>query len=162
MDADERTGMSLEEKLHTDMVAALKARDSELVTTLRMAIGALKNEKVAGKSARELTEADEVAVLQREVRTRKDSAQAYTDGNRPELAAKELAEADVIARYLPAMLGDDELDALVAEELANAEAAAGEKPTMRQMGAIMKAVNARVAGRADGSAVAAKVKAALA
>ncbi|NLE18506.1 MAG: GatB/YqeY domain-containing protein [Propioniciclava sp.] len=154
--------MSLEEKLHTDMVAALKARDSELVTTLRMAIGALKNEKVAGKSARELTEADEVAVLQREVRTRKDSAQAYTDGNRPELAAKELAEADVIARYLPAMLGDDELDALVAEELANAEAAAGEKPTMRQMGAIMKAVNARVAGRADGSAVAAKVKAALA
>lgn len=154
--------MSLEEKLHTDMVAALKARDSELVTTLRMAIGALKNEKVAGKSARELTEADEVAVLQREVRTRKDSAQAYTDGNRPELAAKELAEADVIARYLPAMLGDDDLDALVAEELANAEAAAGEKPTMRQMGAIMKAVNARVAGRADGSAVAAKVKAALA
>ncbi|MBB1495875.1 GatB/YqeY domain-containing protein [Propioniciclava sp. MC1595] len=154
--------MSLEEKLHTDMVAALKARDSELVTTLRMAIGALKNEKVAGKSARELTEADEVAVLQREVRTRKDSAQAYTDGNRPELAAKELAEADVIARYLPAMLGDDELDALVAEELAAAEAAAGEKPTMRQMGAIMKAVNARVAGRADGSAVAAKVKAALA
>ena len=68
----------------------------------------------------------------------------------------------MIARYLPAMLGDDELDALVAEELAAAEAAAGEKPTMRQMGAIMKAVNARVAGRADGSAVAAKVKAALA
>ena len=154
--------MSLEEKLHTDMVAALKARDSELVTTLRMAIGALKNEKVAGKSARELTEADEVAVLQREVRTRKDSAQAYTDGNRPELAAKELAEAEILARYLPAMLSDAELDAVVAEEVAAAEASAGEKPTMRQMGAIIKAVNARVAGRAEGSAVAAKVKAALA
>lgn len=153
---------TLEDRLHGDMIAAMKARDGELTTTLRMAIGALKNEKVAGKQARELSAEDEIAVLQREVRTRRDSAQAYTDGGRPELAAKELAEADVIARYLPAMLGDDELDALVAEELANAEAAAGEKPTMRQMGAIMKAVNARVAGRADGSAVAAKVKAALA
>ena len=154
--------MSLEDKLHTDMVAALKAREGDLVTTLRMAIGALKNEKVAGKQARELSEAEEVAVLQREVRTRKDSAQAYTDGNRPELAAKELAEAEVLARYLPSMLSDAELDAVVAEEVAAAEASAGEKPTMRQMGAIIKAVNGRVAGRAEGAAVAAKVKAALA
>ncbi len=154
--------MTLEETLHADMVAALKARESDVVTTLRMAIGAIKNEKVAGKEARELSEADEVAVLQREVRTRKDSAQAYTDGNRPELAAKELAEAEILARYLPAMLSDAELDAVVAEEVAAAEASAGEKPTMRQMGAIIKAVNARVAGRAEGSAVAAKVKAALA
>ncbi|HHU39022.1 MAG TPA: GatB/YqeY domain-containing protein [Propionibacterium sp.] len=154
--------MSLEEKLHTDMVTALKARDSALVTTLRMAIGAIKNEKVAGKSARELSEADEVAVLQREVRARKDSAQAYTDGNRPELAEKELAEAEVLGRYLPAMLGDDELDAIVAEEVAAAEASLGEKPSMRQMGQVIKAVNTRVAGRAEGAAVAAKVKAALA
>ena len=154
--------MSLEDKLHTDMVAALKARESDLVTTLRMAIGALKNEKVAGKQARELSEAEEVAVLQREVRTRKDSAQAYTDGNRPELAAKELAEAEILARYLPSMLSEAELDAVVAEEVAAAEASAGEKPTMRQMGAIIKAVNGRVAGRAEGASVAAKVKAALA
>ena len=154
--------MSLEDKLHTDMVAALKAREGDLVTTLRMAIGALKNEKVAGKQARELSEAEEVAVLQREVRTRKDSAQAYTDGNRPELAAKELAEAEILGRYLPSMLSDAELDAVVAEEVAAAEASAGEKPTMRQMGAIIKAVNGRVAGRAEGAAVAAKVKASLA
>lgn len=154
--------MSLEETLHTDMVTALKARDSELVTTLRMAIGALKNEKVAGKSARELTEADEVAVLQREVRTRKDSAQAYTEANRPELAEKELAEAEVIGRYLPAMLSEAELDEIVADEVAAVEASSGEKPTMRQMGAVIKAVNARVSGRAEGATVAAKVKAALA
>lgn len=154
--------MSLEQELHTDMVAALKARESELVMTLRMAIGALKNEKVAGKVARELSEAEEVAVLQREVRSRKDSAQAYTDANRPELAAKELAEAEVIGRYLPAMLSDDDLDVIVAEEVASAGAALGEKPGMRQMGAIIKAVNARVAGRAEGASVAAKVKAALA
>ena len=154
--------MSLEEQLHGDMVAAMKARDGELTTTLRMAIAALKNEKVAGKQARDLTESDEIAVLQREVRTRKDSAQAYTEGNRPELAAKELAEAEIIGRYLPSMLSDEELDTLVAEEVAAAQAAAGEKPTMRQMGAVIKAVNARAAGRAEGASVAAKVKAALA
>ena len=154
--------MTLEETLHQDMVAAMKARDSALVTTLRRAIGALKNEKVAGKEARQLSEADEVAVLQREVRSRRDSAQAYTDGMRPELAAKELAEVDILSRYLPAMLSDAELDAIVAEEVATAAASAGGAPGMRQMGAVMKAVNARVAGRAEGSAVAAKVRAALA
>ena len=154
--------MTLEETLHADMVAALKARDPELTTTLRMAIAALKNEKVAGKVARELSEADEIAVLQREVRTRKDSAQAYADANRPELAAKELAEADVIGAYLPAALPEAELDALVADAVAAAEAASGAKPTMRQMGVVIKAVNAAAAGRAEGAVVAAKVKAALA
>lgn len=152
---------TLEDRLHGDMIAAMKARDGELTTTLRMAIGALKNEKVAGKQARELSAEDEIAVLQREVRTRRDSAQAYTDGGRPELAAKELAEAEVLSVYLPSMLSEDELDALVAEEVAAAEAAAGEKPTMRQMGAVIKAVNERAAGRAEGRTVAAKVKAAL-
>lgn len=154
--------MSLEDKLHTDMVAALKAREGDLVTTLRMAIGALKNEKVAGKQARELSEAEEVAVLQREVRTRKDSAQAYTDGNRPELAAKELAEAELLGRYLPAPLTDAELDALVAEELAAAEEALGAAPTMKQLGLVIKAVAARAAGRAEGGAIAAKVRVLLA
>ncbi|MDN5570153.1 MAG: GatB/YqeY domain-containing protein [Propionibacteriaceae bacterium] len=153
---------TLEDRLHTDMIVALKARDSSRTTTLRMAIAALKNEKVAGKEARELSDDDEVKVLQREVRTRRDSAQAYTDGGRPELAEKELAEAELLGAYLPAALSDAELDALVAEEVAAAEASLGEKPTMRQMGQVIKAVNARAAGRADGSAVAARVKAALA
>ena len=101
-------------------------------------------------------------MLQREVRARRDSAQAYTDGGRPELAARELAEADVLGAYLPAALSDADLDALVTEEVAAMEAALGERPTMRQMGQVIKAVNARAAGRADGSAVAARVKAALA
>lgn len=152
---------TLEDRLHGDMIAAMKARDGELTTTLRMGIGAIKNEKVAGKQARELTQADEIAVLQREVRTRRDSAQAYTDGGRPELAAKELAEADVLSAYLPSMLSEAELDALIAEEVA-AAAAGGEAPTMRQMGGIIKAVNERAAGRAEGKTVAAKVKTALA
>lgn len=152
---------SLETQLHDDMVAALKAHDRDLVSTLRMAIGALKNEKVAGKQARELSDADEVLVLQREVAKRKDSAQAYAEGNRPELAAKELAEADVIASYLPAGLTDAELDAVVAEEVAALAAALGERPTMKQMGQVIKAVQARAAGRAEGGTIAAKVRAAL-
>jgi len=153
---------TLEDRLHADMVAALKARDPRLTSTLRMAIGALKNEKVAGKSARELTEADEVAVLQREVRSRRDSAQAYADGGRPELAARELAEADVLGAYLPAPLSGADLDAIVAEEVAAAAAALGARPGPRQLGQVIKAVNARVTGRAEGSVVAAKVRAALA
>ncbi len=154
--------MTLEQQIHDDMVAAMRAKDKTLTTTLRMAIAALKKEKVAGDVARELTPQEEVAVLQREVRARKDSAEAYTQGSRPELAAAELAEAEVLGKYLPAMLTDEELDALVADALAAAEAAAGEKPTMRQMGQIIKAVNAQASGRAEGAAVAAKVKAALA
>lgn len=154
--------MTVEQTLHADMVAALKARDPELTTTLRMAIAALKNEKVAGKVARELTEDDEIAVLQREVRTRRDSAQAYADAGRPELAAKELTEAEVIGAYLPAALTETELDALVADAVTAAQAASGEKPTMRQMGALIKAVNAAASGRAEGAVVAAKVRAALA
>lgn len=153
---------SLEAQLHDDMVAATKARDRELTTTLRMVIGALKNEKVAGKVARELSDADEVVVLQRELAKRKDSAEAYTAGRRPELAAKELAEADVIARYLPAALSDAELDALVAEEVAAVAAALGAAPSMKQLGQVIKAVQARAAGRAEGGTIAAKVRAALA
>ena len=101
-------------------------------------------------------------VLTREAARRKDSAEAYTAGNRPELAAKELAEAEILQAYLPAALTEAELDALVAEEVAAAAAALGAEPTMKQMGQIIKAVNARAAGRAEGATVAAKVRAALA
>lgn len=153
---------SLESRITDDMRSAMKAGEKERVSTLRMAIAALKNEKVAGKEARELTEADELRVLTSEVNKRKDSAEAYTAGNRPELAAKELAEVDLLQSYLPARLSESELDALVAKAVADAEASSGERPTMRQMGLIIKAVNVEAAGRADGSLIAAKVKAALA
>jgi len=152
----------LETRITDDMRAALKAGERERVSTLRMAIAALKNEKVAGKEARELTEADELKVLTSEVSKRKDSAEAYTAGNRPELAAKELAEAELLQAYLPARLTEAEVDALVARAVADAAAASGERPTMKQMGQVIKAVNAEAAGRADGASVAAKVRAALA
>ena len=151
----------LADRMQADLVAAMKARDDLVRSTLRMAMTAIKNEEVAGTEARELSDNEVLGVLNREVAKRRDSAEAYTAGNRPELAEKELAEVEVLQRYLPAALTDAELDAIVAEEVAAAAALAGEALTMRQMGLVIKAVNARAAGRAEGAKVAAKVKAAL-
>ena len=152
----------LSDRLHTDLVIAMKAREQLTLSTLRMSIAAIMNEQVAGKEARVLTEAEVVTVLNREVAKRRDSAEAYTTGNRPELAAKELAEVEILQRYLPTALTDAELDAIVAEEVSAAAAGLGAAPTMKQMGLVIKAVNGRAAGRAEGAKVAAKVKAALA
>ncbi len=152
----------LSDRLQTDMVTAMKARDAATLSTLRMAIAAVKNEQVAGKEARVLSDVEVVGVLNREVAKRRDSAEAYTAGNRPELAAKELQEVEVLQRYLPAALSDAELDAIVAEEVSAAAASIGAAASMKQMGLVIKAVNARAAGRAEGAKVAAKVKAALA
>ncbi|MBI5027426.1 MAG: GatB/YqeY domain-containing protein [Actinobacteria bacterium] len=151
----------LADRMQADLVAAMKARDDLVRSTLRMAMTAIKNEEVAGTEARELSDNEVLGVLNREVAKRRDSAEAYTAGNRPELAEKELAEVEVLQRYLPAALSDAELDAIVAEEVAAAAAQAGEALTMRHMGLVIKAVNARAAGRAEGAKVAAKVKAAL-
>ena len=152
----------LSDRLQTDMVTAMKARDAATLSTLRMTIAAIKNEQVRGLEARVLSEVEVVGVLNREVAKRRDSAEAYTAGNRPELAAKELQEVEVLQRYLPTALTDDELDVIVAEEVSAAAASSGGAPTMKQMGLVIKAVNARAAGRAEGAKVAAKVKAALA
>jgi len=151
----------LADRMQADLVAAMKARDDLVRSTLRMAMTAIKNEEVAGTEARELSDNEVLGVLNREVAKRRDSAEAYTAGHRPELAEKELAEVEVLQRYLPAALTDAELDAIVAEEVAAAAAQVGEALTMRQMGLVIKAVNARAAGRAEGAKVAAKVKAAL-
>ncbi len=152
----------LADRLHADLVAAMKDRDELTRSTLRMAIAAIKNEQVAGKEARTLEQGEVITVLNREVAKRRDSAEAYTAGNRPELAERELAEIEILQRYLPAALTDAELDELVAAEVAAAAQALGEQPSTKQMGLIIKAVNAKAAGRAEGAKVAAKVKAALA
>ncbi|MCW5952397.1 MAG: GatB/YqeY domain-containing protein [Propionibacteriaceae bacterium] len=151
----------LKDRLKADRIVAMKARDEIAKNTLGMALTAIQLEEVAGEVARELSDDEVLKVLSREVAKRKDSAQAYADGKRPELAEKELAEAVVLQAYLPAALTDEELDALVAEEVAAAAAALGGAPTMKQMGQVIKAVNARAQGRAEGALVAAKVRAAL-
>lgn len=152
---------TLETTLVADMKDALRAGDKDRLGTLRMAIAALRNEKVAGKVARELTDAEELRVITSEVNKRKDSAEAYTQGNRPELAERELAEVAILATYLPAPLTEAELDALVVQAIAVITETLGEAPTMKQMGQVIKAVNAEAAGRADGGTVAGKVRAAL-
>lgn len=152
----------IKDRLKTELVAALKARDEARKSTVRMALAAIANEEVAGKEARELSEAEEQQVLAREVSKRKDSAEAYTGGNRPELAAKELAEVAILAEFLPQQLSEDEIAAIVNEEVAVIAATLGEKPSMRQMGQVMKAVTPRIAGRGDGKTAANLVRAALA
>ena len=99
----------LEQRLHDDMVAAMRERDKPRTDTLRMAIAAIRSEKVAGKQARELTGEEELAVVRREVNKRRDSAEAYSAANRPELAEKEMAEAALLSGYLPEPLSDAEL-----------------------------------------------------
>lgn len=152
----------LKDTLKADRDAARRAHDTLALSTLGMALTALQLEEVSGEVARELSDDEVLAVLTREVAKRRDSASAYTAGNRQELADKELAEAALLQAYLPAGLTEAEVDDLVAEEVAAAAAALGAPPTIRNMGQVVKAVNARVKGRAEGAVVAAKVKAALA
>jgi uncharacterized protein YqeY len=147
----------LKEKLRTDLTAAMKSRDELVTATLRMALTAVGTEEVAGKEARELTDAEVVQVLTREAKKRREAAEAFENGGRPEQAAREKAEGEVLARYLPAQLSDEELAALVAQAIAETGA---EGP--KGMGAVMKALNPKIAGRAEGGRVAAAVKSALA
>ncbi|MCL2784054.1 MAG: GatB/YqeY domain-containing protein [Propionibacteriaceae bacterium] len=146
----------MKDRLRADLTAAMKAKDTFVTGVLRMAMAAIMNEEVAGTSARELTGDEELAIVTREVRKRRESAQAYRDGNRAELAEKEEREIEVLSVYLPAPLTEAELDQIVAEEVS-----AVDEASMKHMGLIIKAVNARAQGRADGSLVAAKVRAAL-
>ena len=149
---------ALKDTLRSDLTTSMKARDTFRTGVLRMVLAAIQTEEVAGTSARELSSEEELAIVGREVRKRKESAELYTAGNRPEFAAKELDEVELLSEYLPAGLSEAEIDVIVAEEVA----AAGEGISMKQMGQVIKAVNARTKGRAEGGVIAAKVKAALA
>lgn len=147
---------TLKAQLRTDLTTAMKARDELRSATIRMTLAAITNEEVAGKVARELSDDEVLKVIGREVKKRKEAAEAFAGAGRTEQAAREVAEGDVLTAYLPAQLSDEELQALV--DAAVAETGA-EGP--RGMGAVMKVLTPRVAGRADGSRVAALVKAKL-
>lgn len=145
----------LKERLRTDLTAAIKARDEVRSSTLRMALTAITNAEVAGKVARELTDEDVVGVLAAEAKKRREAAEAFDDAGREESAAKERAEAEVLADYLPAPLTDEEIRELVAATIASL--GVGEDG-MKAMGRVMGAVTPQVKGRADGGAVAAEVR----
>lgn len=146
---------ALKDRLRADLTTAIKARDEVRSSTLRMVLSALTNAEVAGKQARELTDDDVVGVLTSEAKKRREAATAFADGGRDEMAAKERAEAEVIADYLPEQLSDAEVAEIVSAAVAQT-GAAGEG--MRAMGKVMGLVQPQVKGRADGGAVAAEVR----
>lgn len=144
---------TLKERLQSDLTTAMRKRDTTRTSTLRMALTAISTAQVAGKEAKQLSDDEVVAVLTKEAKKRREAAEAFRDGGRAESAAAEEAEAEIIAEYLPEPLTDDELNSLVDEAITEAGA---ESP--RDMGKVMKLLTPRIAGRADGKAVAAAVK----
>ena len=147
---------ALKDQLHDDLTASMRARQEVVTATLRMALTAVTNEEVSGKTARELSDDEVLAVLAREAKKRRESATAYDDANRPELAARERAELEVLEGYLPAAMDDAELVTIVTAAVASATASGAEGP--RAMGAVMKLVTPQVSGRAEGGRVAAEVR----
>jgi uncharacterized protein YqeY len=148
---------ALKTRLETDLRDAMKARDELVTATLRMAIAAVRNAEVAGKQARDLSDDEVLGVLTKEAKKRREAAEAFRDGGRTESADRELAEEEVILRYLPQQLSDEEITDVVRGALAE-----GGFTTMAQMGPAMKAAQAAVAGRAEGGRVAAEVRKQLA
>jgi hypothetical protein len=146
---------ALKDRLRADLTTAIKGRDEVRSSTLRMVLTAITNAEVAGKEARELSDDDVIGVLSSEAKKRREAATAFADGGRAEMAAKEKAEAAVIADYLPEALTAEEISALVTAAIEQT-GAAGEG--MRAMGKVMGVVTPQVKGRADGGAVAAEVR----
>ncbi|MQY14975.1 putative protein YqeY [Streptomyces sp. RB5] len=151
---------TLKAKLQDDLTAAIKGRDELRSATLRMTLAAITKEEVAGKEARTLSDDEVQKVIAREAKKRREAAEAFEKGGRAESAARELAEGEVLDAYLPQQLSDEELASVVTQAVGEAKAAGAEGP--RAIGAVMKIVNPKVAGRAEGGRVAAAVKKALA
>ena len=152
--------VSIKGRLQTDLTASMKARDELTTSTIRMLRAAIMNAEVAGSTAIELTDEQTIAVLRSEAKKRAEAADVYEQAGRAESAAKERAELVVIERYLPAAMSDDDLQTIVSEEIANAAASGAEG--QRAMGQVIKAVRERAGAAADGSRIAAMVKAELA
>ncbi len=146
---------ALKDRLRADLTSAMKARDDVRAGTLRMVLTAITNAEVAGKQARELSDDEVVGVLSTESKKRREAATAFAEGGRQEMADKELAEAAVIADYLPEQLSAEEIEQLVASTIADLGVAGD---GMKAMGRVMGVLTPKVRGRADGGAVAAEVK----
>jgi uncharacterized protein YqeY len=152
---------NLKAQLRADLTAAMKSRDELVKSTLRMTLTAIGTAEVAGTQARELSDDEVLKVIAKEAKKRAESAEAFAGAGREELASQERAEGEVLARYLPTQLSDDELAAIARTAVAETAAELGEQPGPRQMGQVMRRANTAAAGRADGGRVAAAVKALL-
>ena len=149
--------MSLKEKLQNDLTTAMRARDEVKSSTIRMVLTAIKNEEVSGKEARELSDAEVITVLSREAKKRREAAEAFEQAGAVDRAASEKAEGVVIAEYLPKQLSEAEIKDLIAAAIAESGATGP-----AQMGLVMKSLQPKIAGKADGGLVSGLVKAALA
>lgn len=146
----------LKDQLRADLTTAMKSRDETRTRALRMALTSISTEEVSGAVARDLSDDEVIKILAREAKRRREAASAFADADRAEQADGELAEERVLNGYLPAQLDDDELAALVAAAIAETGASGP-----AAIGQVMKAVTPRIAGRADGSRVAAQVRSQL-
>ena len=144
--------MSLKEKIMKDMKDAMREKNTIALSTLRAIKAAILLHET-DKDAKPLDEAGEMKMLQKLHKQRKESATIYQQQNREELAAQELAEAEVIEKYLPEMMSDDALYAAVQEIIKEAGASG-----MQDMGKVMGIANKKLAGKADGKAIAENVK----
>jgi uncharacterized protein YqeY len=148
--------MALKEKLQNDLTEAMRARDEIRSSTIRMVLTAIKNEEVSGKEARDLSDAEVITVLSREAKKRREAAEAFEQAGANDRAANEKAEGVIIAEYLPAQLSEAELKDLIASAIAETGATGPQ-----QLGLVMKSIQPKIAGRADGGIVSSLVKAAL-
>ncbi|MFM9034132.1 MAG: GatB/YqeY domain-containing protein [Mycobacterium sp.] len=148
----------LKERLRSDLTEAMKSQDKLRTATLRMMLAAIQTEEVSGKQAKELTDDEILKVLARESRKRTEAAEIYTQNGRGELAAEEHAEGRIIDEYLPTPLTDAEVADVVDTAIAQVAEEIGERPSVRQMGQVMKAATAIAGGKADGARLSAAVK----
>lgn len=149
--------MTLSERVHQDMVAAMKAREETRLSTIRMIKTALKNKEIDKRAP--LDDQEAMAVLNTMIKQRKESIEQFTKGGRPELAEKEAAEITLIEGYLPKAVGAEEIEAKVKETIAEMGS-----PTIKDMGNVMKSVMAKFAAggaRVDGKQVNEAVRKAL-
>jgi uncharacterized protein YqeY len=150
--------MSLSDRITADLTAAMKARDAETTSTLRMVVAAIRNAKVAsGRSGRDLSDDETLELLTREAKKRSEAADAYAQAGRSDLADKEQRELHILRGYLPAQLGEDELRGLVDEAVTQTGASGP-----GDLGTVMSALMPKVKGRADGKQVNALVRERLA
>jgi uncharacterized protein YqeY len=155
--------MTIGQKIQTDIIVAMKAKDEHRLTTLRMVKSSLRNKEIDKREP--LTDAEENQILTTLIKQRKESVESFTKGDRPELAAKEQTEIGMIEAYLPQAAGEDEVRTLVQGAVAHvADANGGAKPGPKDMGAVMKVAQQRILAsglRADGKLVSELVRAAL-
>lgn len=148
----------LKDQLRADLTEAMKNQDKLRTATLRMMLAAIQTEEVSGKQARELTDEDILKVLTRESRKRTEAAEIYTQNGRGELAAEEHAEGRIIDEYLPTPLNDAEVADVADTAIAQVAEEIGKRPSVKDMGLVMKAATAIAAGKADGARLSAAVK----